>query len=149
MNDGVNILLERMKTHPEEFVSDFSHGNTKWSRLVDFYDNVLTDEEKKAIKDGVIELNRAEFTKKVLEMLIEEPVPVPIIDEWSKAQTSYGSSTLSIKEAVLKEQEERMHQSLMNEMAKIRYDQLTSQTKQQKNQSKMEQLLKRVTGSKY
>ena len=70
MNDGVKILLERMKTHPEEFIPPA----IKWSSLVDFYDSVLTDEEKKTIKDGIVELNRAEFTKKVLEMLMEEPV---------------------------------------------------------------------------
>lgn len=154
MNDGVKILLERMKTHPEEFVSSMHLGRTKWSSLVDFYDNVLTDEEKKAIKDGVIELNRAEFTKKVLEMLMEEPPKETLDSEWwnrpqlvaNNNTLAYGSSTLSFQEMVLKEQEKAMKQAIQNEMAKIRYDQLT---KQQKNQSKMEQLLKRVTGSKY
>ena len=154
MNDGVKILLERMKTHPEEFVSSMQLGRTKWSSLVDFYDNVLTDEEKKAIKDGVIELNRAEFTKKVLEMLMEEPQQDTLNPEWwnrpqlmPTANNAYGYSTL--QEAVLKEQEERMQQAIQNEMAKLKYAQLESQTKQEKNQSKMEQLLKRVTGKKY
>ena len=154
MNDGVKILLERMKTHPEEFVSSMQLGRTKWSSLVDFYDNVLTDEEKKAIKDGVIELNRAEFTKKVLETLMEEPQQDTLNPEWwnrpqlmPTANNAYGYSTL--QEAVLKEQEERMQQAIQNEMAKLKYAQLESQTKQEKNQSKMEQLLKRVTGKKY
>lgn len=155
MNDGVKIILERMKTHPEEFVQSMHLGRTKWSSLVDFYDNVLTDEEKKAIKDGIIELNRAEFTKKVMEKLLEEDKPAELDPEWwNRPQivannNNFGyttSSTLSLQEMVLKEQEKAMKQAIQNEMAKIKYDQLT---KQQKNQSKMEQLLKRVTGSKY
>lgn len=154
MNDGVKILLERMKTHPEEFVQSMHLGRTKWSSLVDFYEHVLTDEEKKAIKDGIIELNRDEFTKKVLEMLMEEPQQDTLNPEWwnrpqlmPTANNAYGYSTL--QEAVLKEQEVKMQQAVQNEMAKLRHAELANQTKQQKNKSKMEQLLQRMTGKKY
>jgi hypothetical protein len=152
MNDGVKILLERMKTHPEEFVQDPSYGATKWSRLVDFYEHVLTDEEKKAIKDGIIELNRAEFTKKVLEMLMEEPEPEHTIDSFvynAKDRGLWGSTTLQIQEQMLKQKELEVQQAIQKEYYKLQMRGLASQTKQEKNKSKMEQLLQRMTGSKY
>ena len=76
MNDGVKILLERMKTHPEEFVDDGLLGATKWSGVLNYYDSVLTSEEKKAIQEGMLQIKRDAFTKQVMEMLIEEPVKI-------------------------------------------------------------------------
>ena len=76
MNDGVKILLERMQTHPEEFVDETNLGATKWSGVLNYYDNVLTLEEKKAIQEGVLKLKRDAFTKQVMEILLEEPVKI-------------------------------------------------------------------------
>lgn len=115
MNDGVKILLERMKTHPEEFVSDLNHGNTKWSRLVDFYENVLTHEEKKAIKDGIVELNRAKFTEKVLEMLMDEP---PKEEWWNRynSPVTTGTPPMSqLQEEVLRKKEKQIEELVMKE----------------------------------
>jgi hypothetical protein len=78
MNDGVKILLERMKTNPEEFVDETNLGATKWSGVLNYYDNVLTLEEKKAIQEGVLKLKREAFTKQVLEMLMAEDKPVEL-----------------------------------------------------------------------
>lgn len=74
MNDGVKILLERMQTHPEEFVDETNLGATKWSGILSYYDNVLTDEEKKAIQQGLLGLKRDAFTKVVVENLLNEPL---------------------------------------------------------------------------
>jgi hypothetical protein len=78
MNDGVKILLERMKTHPEEFVDETNLGATKWSGVLNYYDNVLTPEEKKAIQEGLLQLKRDAFTKQVMEILLDEVKPVEI-----------------------------------------------------------------------
>jgi hypothetical protein len=152
MIDGMKIILERVKTHPEEFVNDLGQIS-RWENLVQMYHHILTAEEKKAFDDALHELKRQRFTSRVLEILVEEPQPVVVDDWWNKSQTvpnnAYGSSTLSIKEAVLKEQEARMRQAMLTEYSKIQLEATDTQSKQQKNQSKMEQLLKRVTGSKY
>ena len=98
MNDGVKILLERMKTHPEEFVDETNLGATKWSGVLNYYDNVLTLEEKKAIQEGVLKLKREAFTKQVMEILLDEVKPVEIDPDTFTIKTAgrnmWGSSTL-------------------------------------------------------
>lgn len=72
MIDGMKIILERMKTHPEEFVSDLGLSS-RWENLVHMNNDVLTNEEKKAFNDAIHELRRQRFTARVLEVLMEEP----------------------------------------------------------------------------
>lgn len=67
MIEGIKILLERMKTHPEEFTS-----TRKWDMLIDKYRHVLTNEEVKAYNDARHELERQKFTEHVLEILLDE-----------------------------------------------------------------------------
>jgi hypothetical protein len=45
MLTGVEILLERMKTNPEEFIEG---GYSKWSRVIDGSWSILTEEEQTA-----------------------------------------------------------------------------------------------------
>jgi hypothetical protein len=69
MNDGVKMLLERMKTHPEEFVGK----RPRWSYILEEYDNVLAEDEAKAIKDELKALRRYELTRAVMKELLNEP----------------------------------------------------------------------------
>jgi hypothetical protein len=96
MNDGVKILLERMKTHPEEFVDAWNEGSSKWSGLLGYYDNVLTPEEKKAIQEGMLKLKRDTFTRIVMEKLLEEPVKIDpdTFTIKTAGRDPWGSSTL-------------------------------------------------------
>lgn len=78
MLEGVRIILERMKTNPEEFDQ---HG--RWGWLVGLiYDDAikypLTDEEISAIKDGLLIINRDRFNQRVLRTLIDEPLPMTV-----------------------------------------------------------------------
>jgi hypothetical protein len=73
MNDGVALLLERMKTHPEEF---FDEGNrlqvtSKWGVLIADHQDFLELEDKKALNEGLKKLHQQLFTEKVLEELID------------------------------------------------------------------------------
>lgn len=84
MNEGVAILLERMKTHPDEFVPEYQHGSTKWGNIIGQYNEYLTTEESEAIqkayKATVHQVMRERFTSKVMEELIdpkEENAPYP------------------------------------------------------------------------
>ena len=69
MNDGVKMLLERMQTHPEEFVGK----RPRWSYILEEYDNVLAEDEAKAIKDELKALRRYELTRAVMKELLNEP----------------------------------------------------------------------------
>lgn len=75
MIDGMKIILERMKTNPEEFVNDLGQIS-RWQSLVHMNDDILTNDEKKAFNDAIHELRRQRFTSRVLELLVEEPVEI-------------------------------------------------------------------------
>lgn len=74
MNDGMKIILERMKTHPEEFKdednSPFAY-NGKWVGLVHKYEKNLPEEDMKAFKEAVDAMRQEEFTAKVMEELLD------------------------------------------------------------------------------
>ena len=75
MIDGMKIILERMKTNPEEFVNNLGLVG-RWENIVSMNNDVLTDAEMKAFKDALRELRRESFTAKVLQTLMEEPVTI-------------------------------------------------------------------------
>lgn len=70
MNDGVKILLERMETHPEEFVIE-EGVVAKWDVLISSYEGVLPPEDIKAFKEARNVLLQQQFTEKVLEELVD------------------------------------------------------------------------------
>jgi small-conductance mechanosensitive channel len=73
MNDGMKIILERMKTHPEEFKDNnkpFAYLG-KWIGLVSEYENNLPKEDMKAFKEAIDAMRQEEFTAKVMEELLD------------------------------------------------------------------------------
>lgn len=74
MNNGVALLLERMKTHPEEFVPEYDGGVTKWGNVIGQYRTYLTAEDSKALDDAwketVVKAMQEKFTQVVLEELV-------------------------------------------------------------------------------
>jgi hypothetical protein len=72
MNDGVKLLLDRMETHPEEFTTKDFSGNSRWSHLINYYDGILTDEERNALKTKQTELLRKELTQAVMQELLKK-----------------------------------------------------------------------------
>lgn len=72
MIKGVEIVIDRMKTHPEEFFN----SSIKWHWLFSEQAKAcLTSEEKEAIQAELDEVRRKEFTAKVMETLLEEKEP--------------------------------------------------------------------------
>jgi hypothetical protein len=71
MNDGVKILLARMETHPEEFMDNLWHGQTKWGGLLNTFRHCLTKEEINAIDEGVRDIERGRFTELVMKELLD------------------------------------------------------------------------------
>jgi hypothetical protein len=74
MNDGMKIILERMKTHPEEFKGSDKNPfslSGKWVNLVGIYEDNLPEEDVKAFKDAFNVMRQEEFTAKVMEELLD------------------------------------------------------------------------------
>jgi hypothetical protein len=65
---GVEILLERMKTNPEEFTEG---GMSKWSRVMDASWAILTEEERTALQAGISEAKREHFNGEVMKVLAQ------------------------------------------------------------------------------
>jgi uncharacterized protein with NAD-binding domain and iron-sulfur cluster len=83
MNEGVQILLERMKTHPEEFVADMHQGSSKWGRAIQNLQEYLTKEDRQTLdtawKQTVSEEMQRRFTQAVLQELVD---PKSDKDKW-------------------------------------------------------------------
>jgi hypothetical protein len=78
VNEGVQILLERMKTHPEEFVADMNQGSSKWGRAIQNLQEYLTKEDRQTLdtawKQTVSEEMQRRFTQAVLQELVDPTV---------------------------------------------------------------------------
>lgn len=73
--DGVKILLKRMESNPEEFKG----ADNKWHNLIPKgsggyvdWSHALTEEETKALAEGVRKIHRVVFTEKVMSTLLYE-----------------------------------------------------------------------------
>ena len=66
MLTGVEILLERMKTNPEEFIEG---GMSKWTRVLDAGWAIMTEDEREALQAGMIEAKREHFNGEVMRVL--------------------------------------------------------------------------------
>ena len=82
---GVEILLERMKTNPEEFIEG---GYSKWSRVINGGWDIFTAEEQKALQDGINNAKREHFNGEVMRALtgyndVDEPLTISKITKES------------------------------------------------------------------
>ena len=79
MNQGLEILIARTKTHPEEFIGheNMSHVASKWLSMIENFEFYMTEEEKEAwqeAKEVLIEWRkvkrRDDFTEAVMKELL-------------------------------------------------------------------------------
>ena len=73
MNAGVEIILERIKTHPEEFCTKGGGtiANGKWSRVIDNYSQHLNKEDYDAIRNAIDKVQQDYFTEEVMTILMD------------------------------------------------------------------------------
>jgi len=71
MNDGVALLLERMKTNPEEFLTEGLHIGSKWGGLIAEYSESLDPEDADVLKEGLKKIKQQKFTELVMEELVD------------------------------------------------------------------------------
>ncbi len=67
LNDGVQIILNRMKTNPEEFFDD--DGRWRWI-FKDTLREVMTEIEKAAIFEALKEVRRVEITSRAASTVL-------------------------------------------------------------------------------
>jgi hypothetical protein len=84
MNKGIEILLERMKSNPEEFVPKYDGGTTKWGSFMQRYRAFLSEEDLEIFdakhRETVFEYMQGEFTQAVMKELLD---PKPSEDYWA------------------------------------------------------------------
>ena len=68
MNKGVEILLARMESNPDEFMG----VNNKWVNLMDSYEDHMAEEDRKALYAKYSTLHMDKFTEHVMKKLLEE-----------------------------------------------------------------------------
>ena len=67
MNGGVEILLARMETHPEEFFK-----NSRWAHLVSDFERFIDKDDFKKLEEGFAKCRQQEFTEIVMTRLVGE-----------------------------------------------------------------------------
>jgi hypothetical protein len=72
METGTQILIERMKAHPEEFVEGM---HSKWAHVMHMANDCLPEEDKKAIGEAYKQAKVDRFNETVLKTLAGELDP--------------------------------------------------------------------------
>jgi hypothetical protein len=80
MNEGVKILLERIKTNPEEFTE-----GSKWSHLIQSHKMFLNEEDSKALEDALNGLMQQRFTERVMKELLAPEEDDSLGKQWFTA----------------------------------------------------------------
>jgi len=77
MNQGVEILLARMDSHPQEFSNEIMLGRYgRWSAVIDQVLAVggsFTGEEREVLTKKLREVERERFTQQVMKKLLDGP----------------------------------------------------------------------------
>jgi hypothetical protein len=99
MNGGVEILLARMDTHPEEFFRD-----SRWRNLIMDFVKDLPKEDVQALENKLKECRQKEFTGIVLERLVtEEKEEKRLKRNYSNPMMFHGFTQLNTDEEDMKE----------------------------------------------
>lgn len=92
MNEGVRLLLERIKTHPEEFMK-----GGRWVPLLAEYNEYIPN-ELKPLTDEARKLVADEFTRDVMKELLHAEEDDPFDEALKRARhtqkLSLGSTTV-------------------------------------------------------
>ena len=75
MNEGVKILLERMKTNPEEFIGEgnpylVGSKQSKWSSLIAQFEGHLSVEDQEELRTELDKLHQERFTQEIMKELL-------------------------------------------------------------------------------
>jgi hypothetical protein len=93
MLTGVEILLERMKTNPEEFVEG---GYSKWSSVMSSGWDIFTEEERTLLQNAHTQAKRDHFTGEVMRVLSGDVEELTVEERFYKhKRLMQGSAIIS------------------------------------------------------
>ena len=103
---GVDTLIERMKTHPEEFFES-GEKRSRWSFMYkDYFKDSLTESEKGRIHEALRVVRRMEFDAMVVKELMKDEQQEQVEDdEFPKHRGKYlmqgtrGTTTLTTSQS--------------------------------------------------
>lgn len=75
MMSAIKIILERIKTNPEEFV--ITGGANRWMACIEDYWYLMLPVEQTQLREALRELNTAAFNEKVLKTLMAHDDSAP------------------------------------------------------------------------
>jgi len=113
---GLDILIERMQTYPEEFTRE-----GKWTEILVAIDKHLTDEERQALKQGFADMARGVFNEAVLKGVAKEPVDYDMIEIIQQDYDSVMAYPLQRQKAMEREKKEQFERQI--EIEKMRINQ--------------------------
>ena len=70
MLSAIEILIERTKTHPEEFEEGQLNKYSKWGDLINNFSPCMTQEEREALAAAMTEAKRTLFNEAVMKRLV-------------------------------------------------------------------------------
>ena len=70
MNKGIEILLARMESNPDEFLTGNKSG--KWLHLMESFEDHMLPEERKVLMDKYNALKMEKFTERVMKEVLED-----------------------------------------------------------------------------
>ena len=70
MLSAIEILIERTKTHPEEFSEGQLNKYSKWGDLINNFSPCMTQEEREALAAAMTEAKRTLFNEAVMKRLV-------------------------------------------------------------------------------
>ena len=70
MLSAIQILIERTKTHPEEFSEWQLSKHSKWGDLINNFSPCMTQEERDALAAAMTEAKRTLFNEAVMKRLV-------------------------------------------------------------------------------
>lgn len=129
MNDGVKLLLERIKTHPEEFVTGnggLFNAHSRWQLLVQSYEGYLTPDDRQALRDAMNAVMAEKFTEAVMKELMGAEDDAPLGKSQQAQSMRSGGATLG--QATSPYQQSLMAQAQMTQMQQAQLGALSSAT---------------------
>lgn len=81
MLSAVAILIERTKTHPEEFANGYSSDYGKWDDVIKEFCLCMTAEEKDALTAAMTEAKRTMFNEAVMKRLVDGDKKSDLLEE--------------------------------------------------------------------
>lgn len=119
MNDGVKLLLERIKTHPEEFVHTghgFFGANGRWHMLVQSYENYLDPQDRQTLLKAMNEVMAEKFTEAVMKELMGAEDDDPLGKSQQAQSMHLGGATQGLQSSPY--QQAQYQQALLAQQAR-------------------------------